>query len=304
MTGPTRPNAAGGARQAWSPEPASRRLPCPACGIANDQAARVCRNCGLPIAGAGDPLRGVAPGRVELLGTQRSGFSATVGLALVVGLLLIAGTLAVSGGGILDSGGRIGVAPDASAASSDAESGTLAASSGPVGPAVASSAAPRTSIGKSFSYTCEDAAIRDLSRSRWRIEKFVAGPREGFDRVTWEMRRRSKAEQGSLVRMEWLEPREARERFEGIGRVLGDRALVVTYEGDVDIGANQRVDGLFLEPEGVEQVRSIEMFEGEDGLVRTVIGLRGTGCAQMSGKGFGKGAKSKGGRVFLDVAKP
>jgi len=80
---------------------------CPACGLANEPGARVCRNCGLPIASAGDPLRGVKPGRVDLPSAQRSGLSATVGLALVVGLLLVGGTLAVSGGGILNSGGRL-----------------------------------------------------------------------------------------------------------------------------------------------------------------------------------------------------
>lgn len=305
MTGPRRPTAAGAARRAWSPEQGSRRIPCPACSAANDQTARVCRNCGLPLASAGDPLRGVAPGRVELLGTQRSGFSASVGLALVVGLLLISGTLAVSGGGILNSGGRIGVASEESPAPSQDGQGELPGSSpGLVGPAQVATPRPRTSIGKAFDYTCGDDAIRDQSSSRWRIQKFLVGPRDGFDRVTWEMRRQGKAEQGTLVRMEWLEPREARERFDGIGRVVGDRAVVITHEGPMQIGVNQRVDGLFLEPEGVEQIRSIEMFGSEDGLVRTVIGLAGTGCVKMSGKGLGKNAKSKGGRFFFDVAKP
>ena len=109
MSGPTRPPSGGASRQPWSPEQAPKGVTCPACGLANDDGVRTCRNCGLPIAGTDDPVRGVAPGRVAMPSTQRSGVSALVGLALVVGLLLVAGTLAVSGGGILSSGGRLGV---------------------------------------------------------------------------------------------------------------------------------------------------------------------------------------------------
>ena len=43
------------------------------------------------------------------------------------------------------------------------------------------------------------------------------------------------------------------------------------------------------------------MFEGEDGKVRTVIGMRGDSCARMSSVGWTKKAKVRNGRVYLDV---
>ena len=46
------------------------------------------------------------------------------------------------------------------------------------------------------------------------------------------------------------------------------------------------------------------MFTGEDGKVRTVIGLRGDSCARMSSQNWSRKASSKkNGRVYLDVEK-
>ena len=62
----------------------------------------------------------------------------------------------------------------------------------------------------------------------------------------------------------------------------------MTFDGPVDITNNQTIDGLFLAPAGVETIKSIHMFEGEDGKVRTVIGMRGDACAKMSAPNFKK----------------
>ena len=43
------------------------------------------------------------------------------------------------------------------------------------------------------------------------------------------------------------------------------------------------------------------MFEGEDGKVRTVIGIRGDSCARMSSLGWSKKGKVKNAKVYLDV---
>ena len=45
------------------------------------------------------------------------------------------------------------------------------------------------------------------------------------------------------------------------------------------------------------------MFEGEDGKVRTVIGLRGESCVRMSAAGWKKKNKGKNAKVYLDVEK-
>jgi hypothetical protein len=245
--------------------------------------------------------------------TDRSGLSAAIGLALVVGLLLVGGTLAVSGGGILSSGGRLGVEaaasllPEAPADEAPVDEGPGEVSP-PEGtePSSPETAAAGGDVGLAFEYTCENGAIKDLGGSRWFLSQFRAGQRvaedETFERITWEMSKRGKAKSGTTISMEWTTPREARDAY-GVELVSGQRALVVTFDGPVDITAGQGVDELSLEPEGVDRVRTIEMFEGEDGKVRTVVGIRGESCARMSSLGWTKKAEARNARIYLDVEK-
>jgi hypothetical protein len=249
---------------------------------------------------------------------KRSGLSAIVGLALVMGLLIVGGTLAVSGGGILTSGGRLGVDALASPPGDAAADG--GASLGGTGQVTAPGDGPLTDVasdgggrdsrpvvGTSFGYTCEDDAIADLSGSRWSLSQFQAGLRrsdEGdYERITWEMSRRGKARQGTGVTMTWLSPGDAKAQ-QGASLVNGTRAIVVTFDGPVDITAGQKIDQLSLEPEGVHQIRTIDMYEGEDGDVRTVIGIRGESCARMSATGWRKKGETRIAKVYLDVEKP
>jgi hypothetical protein len=268
----------------------------------------VCRNCGLPVASTSDPLRGVAPGRVDMPSSQRSGLSATVGLVLVIALLLVAGTLAVSGGGILNSGGRLGVDPVATASPAAAD-----ASGAPVDGTVVDTVDTTNGDGEgstatlstSFDYTCDADAIKDLSRQKWFLSQFSAGARidGGYDQVAWSLTRQStaKAKKATVVRMEWLTPSEARSKYGAPGRVQGSRALVVTFDGPVDITANQSLDSLLLEREDVDQIKNIQMFDGSDGNVHTIIGLRSDGCARMEAKGWSRKSKAKTARVLLQV---
>jgi hypothetical protein len=311
MTTPARPQS-GAVPQPWKPEQARAGVTCPACGLANQDGARVCRNCGLPIAAADDPVRGVAPGRVDMPSTQRSGLSAMVGLALVVGLLLVAGTLAVSGGGILNSGGRLGAgtAPDASAAtdetvSSTVDDGSLVDEVSGVDTADAGGetvAAVGTSIDD---YTCDDGAIKDLSRRRWDLGGFSAGSRipKGFDQVSWTLDPigRKKAKGGTTVTMEWMSPQQAKSTYQVPRRVQGNRALVVTFDGPIDINITQAVDSLSLEPEGVQQIRNIQQFVGSDNKVHTVLGLRSQSCARLEAKGWERKSKAKQALLLLQV---
>ncbi len=309
----TKPPSGGAPRQPWNPEQAPRGISCPACGLANEPGARVCRNCGLPIAGASDPLRGVTPGRVDLPTAQRSGLSATVGLALVIGLLVVGGTLAVSGGGILSTGGRLGVdapataSPDAGASTRPDDAADPATPPpGDEDPGEDPPAEPSGANRTSFDYTCEDAAIADLGDSRWSLSLFRAGLREEdgetYERVTWEMTKKGGAKQGTTATMEWTTPRDA--KAQGATLVSGDRAIVVTFDGPVDTTVGQEIDQLLLEPEGVTAIRTIDMFEGEDGNVRTVIGLRGDGCVRMSSLGWTKKGTARNARILLDVDRP
>jgi hypothetical protein len=316
MTRSNKPQGGGAAGRPWTPDQAPQGVTCPACGLANEAGARVCRNCGLPIASTADPLRGVKPGHVDLPTARRSGLSGMVGLAMVIGLLLVGGTLAVSGGGILNSGGRLGVAPDASASPAAGatdvprddgddpvtQPGIAAPSAAVAGEETANGLTAGSAT--AFDYTCDDGAIVDLSASKWQLSRFTAGLREDeagtYERITWEMSKRGSAQTGTTATMEWTTPKEARTN-EGATLVTGSRAIVVTFDGPVDSGAGQQIDQLLLEPEGIEQIRTIDMFEGDDGKVRTVIGIRGDSCARMSSVGWSKKGKIKNAKVYLDV---
>lgn len=239
---------------------------------------------------------------------QRSGLSATIGLALVVGLLLVAGTLAVSGGGILSTGGRLGV--DAASPSPEPASDGRSDGDGTVTPIASSD--PGTDGGStgavtSFEFTCDEGTITDLSRGKWFLDEFVAGSREegGYDRVTFRLARtgKKKAKDGTSVKMEWMSPSEAKSTYGVPRRVQGERALVITFDGPVKIDANQTIDQLFLEPAGVTQVRNIQTFDGNEGQVHAVLGLRGESCARLSvnRKAWNKKTPQRNANVLLDI---
>ena len=132
----------------------------------------------------------------------------------------------------------------------------------------------------------------------------MAGSRvnEGYDRITFRLTRKgkAKAKDGTDVTVEWMEPKEAQSRY-GFRAVGGDNAIVVTFSGPVGITANQILNSLYLEPEGVNQVRKIQMIEGEDGKVHVAVGLRGESCARIKANGWKDGATAKQAKLFLDI---
>lgn len=240
---------------------------------------------------------------------QRSGISATVGLALVVGLLLIAGTLAVSGGGILSTGGRLGVDPVTSAS-------PIAAGSAPSGDDGLATTPNSTdgetvtsidegNITQKLDYTCEAGAIKDLGRGKWTLSQARAGSRieDGHDQVTFELSQNGggKAKKATLVRLDWMDPNDARSRYEAPSRVQGSRALVLTFDGPVGVPVNQTIDSSQLEGQSVDQIRNIQTFQGSDGKVHAIVGLRSDSCARLEGKGWGKKSKGKNSKVLLQV---
>lgn len=239
--------------------------------------------------------------------SHRSGLSATVGLLLVVGLLVVAGSLAVSGGGILSTGGRLGV-PVASPTPAPAGSGTpvdggITTATGTDGDVDASP--EETDLSTKLDYTCDAGAIKDVSRRKWFMSQFSAGSRisDGYDQVAFELSQagKAKAKKATVVRMEWLDPNDAKSKYGAPGRVQGSRALVLSFNGPVNVTANQALDSLLLERESMDQVRNIQMFEGADGSVHAIIGLRSDSCARLEGKGWGKKAKGKNAKVLLQI---
>jgi hypothetical protein len=236
---------------------------------------------------------------------RRAGLTATIGLIIVIALLVVSGTLAVSGGGILSGGGRIGIGPDASPSSSP-EQGAAASNApdaglDPLATLAPDSASDGGGIGAVTDFSCDAIAIRDPEKTRWSITRSAASLHEGNDRLAFVLRRGGKkAKDATTVRARWITPRQARQEF-GIDRLSGQRILVVTFEGQVKLPNNSRIETSQLEDEGMSSMRLIEVFVGEDGNVRAVIGVRGDGCARLASPQWRKKKSEKEANVFLDI---
>ena len=304
MTTANGPQSGGAPVQPWTPGAAPTGVTCPACGLANEAGARTCRNCGLPIASAEDPVRGVAPGRIDLPRTRRSGFSATVGFVMVVALLLVGGSLAVSGGGgLLSGGGRFfaDATPTPTAAPVAAVPGSDAAAS--AAPVTDGEEAPKATTANMKTYSCDNGSIKDLSRGRWTLSDVNARTRtdkdgEPYDEIYWKMDRsnagkRIKDAKATTVKMLWTTPAEAKDKYgDKIGRVQGDNAVEIIFDGPVTISFNSQIEQAELEDIGIDQVRRVQLFE-HSGKVRTVIGLKGDSCARLASLNWGAGKFNK-----------
>ena len=313
MTSANRPQSGGAPVQPWTQGAAPSGVTCPACGLANEAGARTCRNCGLPIAAADDPVRGVAPGRVDLPRTRRSGFSATVGFVLVVALLLVGGSLAISGGGgILSGGGRLmGPAetptPTPAPVAVGAEADTPVTVTEPHDDEVA----PPATANNMKTISCENGAIKDLSRGRWFLTDVKATVREEedgtrYDQVYWRLDRQNpnkkvKAANATTETMKCTTPDAAKEKYgDAIGRVQGDRAVEIVFDGPVKFGANTVIEQSDLEEADIGQLRRVQLFE-RNGKVRSVIGLKGDSCARLGSVQWTAKSKKDNARVVLDI---
>ncbi len=313
MTTANRPQSGGAPVQPWTPGAAPTGVTCPACGLTNEAGARTCRNCGLPIAAADDPVRGVAPGRVELPRTRRSGFSATLGFFMVVGLLLVGGSLALTGGGgLLSGGGRFFAEATPSPTPTPAIVDT-ADDDSVATPVTADEAnLPKAKTANMKTYTCDNGSIRDLSRGRWvlsDVDVRTRSDKDGnpYDQVFWKMDRQNpnkkvNAKKATLAKMLWTTPDEAKAKYgDSIGRVLGDRAVEIIFDGPVSISFNSEIELAELDDMGIEQIRRVQLFE-KYGKVRTVIGLKGDSCGRLGSLNWGANkAKKDNAQVVLDL---
>ena len=115
--------------------------------------------------------------------------------------------------------------------------------------------------------------------------------------------KRVKAANAATVTMRWSTPAALKERFgDAIGRVQGDRALLITFDGPLSISANAQIEQAELEDRGIEQIRRVQLFESPPGKVRTVIGIKGDSCARLGSVFWGNQKKPRdNSRVVLDV---
>ena len=101
--------------------------------------------------------------------------------------------------------------------------------------------------------------------------------------------------------MVWTTPDEAKARFgDAIGRVQGDRAVLVTFDGPVTTSANSTIEQNELEADEIDQIRRVQLFEYK-GKVRTIIGIKGDACARLGSAQWSPKSTRDNARVVLDV---
>ena len=233
---------------------------CPVCGLRNDVTVRFCRNCGLPLGAPRDPVRGTTTKRAELPSDRGSGIAAILGLLVVVGLVGGAGFLILRGA----QAGPAGPGASQVALASRAPSRSLAAAS--IEPAVSSepgeaqpvasdppaatdepqatdepsqtdepgpAKTPASSATRS-AWTCKTGSIVDPLRGRWRIIRANWKSGTSSDRITLSLSRTSGTapKPGTTVALAFMSPGKAASTL-GVTRPLGDRAIVLTFDGPV-----------------------------------------------------------------------
>ena len=169
---------------------------------------------------------------------------------------------------------------------------------------------PTATTANMDTYSCENGAIKDLSRGRWFLTDVKATVREDddgtrYDQVYWRVDRQNpgkkvKAANATTVTMKWTTPDAAKEKYgEAIGRVQGDRAIEIVFDGPVQISANAVIEQEELEDVGIDQLRRIQLFEHK-GRVRSVIGIKGDACARLGSVQWGAKSTKDNARVVLD----
>jgi hypothetical protein len=234
-----------------------------------------------------------------------------VGFVVVLVSLLIAGTLATSGAGVLNHGGRLVLGPPPTPSSSAAtlampSTGQASVTSTTLPPRIelAEPVEPVETVEEASEYACEDFEIRASLSSAWQIEAVRAGPRGGYERVTFQLGRRGKAPRAARVTGRWMSPGEARDTF-GLPRFKGRRGLLLTFRGPARTEETSLIGSTDLTRQGMTSVSGVYRFKDVEGTPRAFVALRDDACARIRAPKFEtKGGGSGAPRIILDFRHP
>jgi hypothetical protein len=291
---------------------APTQIICPVCGLRNDSMARFCRNCGLPLGAPRDPVRGTVSRRADLPSEHGTGIAAIVGLAAAVVVLAGAGYLILRGSGSGSTGsttpGAGGVAnasidpsgsPDPGVLPSRAPSSALASggpepSGGSPDPSGATPA-PSGELVADTGWTCDPASFVDPTEGSWRVSEALWGPRQRWDEVTFVLTRTP--ERGrTTISIESMSPGEAA-RVSGLDEPPGDRALLMTFDGDATI--RQEI----VAQMDLRAVEFLNVATSGDTMY-AVVSANTDGCYRLYVPGWKRGTETTQGdtvRLLLDV---
>jgi len=264
-------------------------LVCPSCGLRNDPSARFCRNCGLPLGWAQDPVRGTTTRRADLPSERGAGVASIIGLLAAVAVLAVAGYVVLHGSG---SGGTpspthtpspkpsVGLTSPGPSGSgvlpSNGVTSPLPSAAVTDAPSQPASEPPGT-LPATIDFTCDTGTISDPTLGHWKVtsvtwQRFAAG---GYDRVVLGITRDGESVRSGTIRVETLTLNQVSALYGMNAPQNADRAVVVTFE--------RRVNGYVQSPVNTSMnvVPNLSMGQGSDGLWHVVLGVVGQGCHRI-----------------------
>ena len=293
-------------------DPRTFQTRCPSCGLLNEGSARFCRNCGLPLGWPQDPVRGTTTRRAELPSERGSGMASIVGLVAALALLVGAAYLVSRLGG----GSGASLLPVSSASPAASTSGAFSSpfdtsepsglpsapadtsqpSPGPTNEATAEATPPGGGFSASTGFTCDLATINDPTGGRWRVIGTNALRNGTTDQMSVKLARAGDVRTGPSITIESMTPSEVTARY-GIAAPTGaDRAIVVSFEGRVTIAVPQDIPAT-----GLPAIVNTDVAMDSTGTVRAVLGVRGTGCHQLSVPAWASDRAATTIEVLIDV---
>lgn len=274
-----------GSRAARGAPDGRNPLVCPSCGLRNDPSARFCRNCGLPLGWAQDPVRGTTTRHADLPSERGAGVASIIGLLAAVAVLAVAAFLVLRGSsGSATPTRTASPRPSLAVASSSGfasglpslRPSQLPGASTPASELPSAAATqPPASLAATTDFTCDPAAIGDSSLSNWRVRHVSWKPSGTYDTVIMDLTREGTATQAAMISVQSLALNEVSARYGLNPPRKGDRAVVVTFEG--------RVNGFPVPTTGTGMpvIPNLAMAQGSDGLWHAVFGVVGTGCHRI-----------------------
>jgi hypothetical protein len=297
---------------------------CPVCGLRNDITVRFCRNCGLPLGAPRDPVRGTTTKRAELPSDRGTGIAAIFGLLVVVGIVGVAGFFIYKGfqanAGVGTATATAKPRPSQGSGPSAAPAATAlvsfpAASTGPGASAEPGASQPVVSdppaetgapavtdaptdtdaptaepdptpvaVTTVSAWTCKTGAIADPLNGKWRVIRASWNSGASTDRVTLTLTRvNGTVRNGTTVNLAYMSPARAASKY-GVTRPVGDRAIVLTFDGPISVGTPK------VGIPGLRAIASVDVRHDASGVTHAVIGVTGTGCARLNAADWRNGS--------------
>ncbi len=160
-----------------------------------------------------------------------------------------------------------------------------------VGPGASGDPTPRPTkvpgaVSTLSQWSCKSAAIGDPFKGRWRIARASWNRGVTTDRLTLSLTRLSGGNKnGTSIEMAFMSPAKAASTY-GVTRPLGDRAIVLTFDGPINVGTTM------VASPGLQALETIDVRKDAAGVTHAVIGVSGTGCARLNSPDWRSGSDS------------